>query len=134
MASRPEKSTAIKTALQVLEDGGSLREAARQTGVTEQSLRRWFREDEYAAQYTRARDVGLDVLADQIEGLIEDAKPLDRIEMDKLRLLVDTKKWRLSKLAPKRYGDRLELAGDSDAPLRVEYVNALKARQEKGAA
>jgi uncharacterized Zn finger protein (UPF0148 family) len=46
----------------------------------------------------------------------------DMIERAKLQ--IDARKWRLSKMAPKRYGDRLELAGDKDAPIqtRVEIV------------
>jgi hypothetical protein len=39
----------------------------------------------------------------------------DMIERAKLQ--VDARKWRLSKMAPKKYGDRLELAGDPEAPL-----------------
>ena len=35
------------------------------------------------------------------------------------RLRVDTWKWALSKMLPKLYGDRLTLAGDADAPLRM---------------
>lgn len=35
------------------------------------------------------------------------------------RLRVDTRKWLMSKMAPKKYGDKLELAGDAKAPLTV---------------
>lgn len=37
------------------------------------------------------------------------------------RVRVDARKWYLSKLAPKRYGDRLELAGDKEAPLHISF-------------
>lgn len=42
------------------------------------------------------------------------------------RLRVDTRKWMLSKMLPKIYGDKLELAGDKENPLqhitRIEIV------------
>jgi hypothetical protein len=37
--------------------------------------------------------------------------------INRSRLRVDTRKWLMSKLAPKKYGDRTVLAGDPDAPL-----------------
>ncbi len=40
------------------------------------------------------------------------------------RVRIDTRKWLLSKMAPKRYGDRLELAGDKDNPLEVNIAGA----------
>lgn len=72
-------------------------------------------------KYARARDDGLDVLAEQLleisdhteEGQTTVDKPLTGIEITKRdmiehrRLKVDTRKWYLSKLAPKRYGDRI---------------------------
>lgn len=44
----------------------------------------------------------------------------DMIERAKLQ--IDARKWRLSKMAPKRYGDRLELAGDPEAPIQTKLV------------
>lgn len=35
------------------------------------------------------------------------------------RLRVDTRKWVISKMVPKKYGDKLELSGDAGAPLVV---------------
>lgn len=39
-----------------------------------------------------------------------------------VKLRIWARQWRASKLAPKRYGDRLELAGDAKAPLTVQVV------------
>jgi hypothetical protein len=41
----------------------------------------------------------------------------ENIQRSKLR--VDSRKWLLSKLAPKKYGERQVLAGDPEAPLQV---------------
>mgnify|MGYP000917457764 FL=1 len=46
------------------------------------------------------------------------------------RLRVDTRKWMLSKMLPKVYGDKIEVKGDPDNPLQTvnkvvfEVVNA----------
>ena len=42
------------------------------------------------------------------------------------KLQIDTRKWMLSKMLPKIYGDKLELTGDKENPLqtvtRIELV------------
>jgi hypothetical protein len=44
--------------------------------------------------------------------------------VQKQRLQVDSRKWLLSKMLPKVYGDKIELSGDASAPLiqRIELV------------
>ena len=42
--------------------------------------------------------------------------------MQKHKLQVDTRKWLLSKLAPKKYGEKLELTGDPDRPLAIQKI------------
>jgi hypothetical protein len=44
--------------------------------------------------------------------------------IQKHKLQVDTRKWLLSKLAPKKYGDKIEVSGDPANPLvqRIERV------------
>lgn len=44
----------------------------------------------------------------------------DGAEIQNRRLQIDARKWLLSKIARKEYGDRLELAGDPDSPLKTE--------------
>ena len=38
------------------------------------------------------------------------------------KVQIDTRKWLLSKLAPKKYGDKLELSGDKENPLHVKQT------------
>lgn len=38
------------------------------------------------------------------------------------RLMVDTRKWLMARMKPKRYGEKLELAGDKDRPLSVSVL------------
>ncbi len=65
---------------------------------------------EFSEKYARARQDGADALADKIRELAE------RVETGKLdpnagRVAIDALKWIASKLKPRAYGDRLELAG-----------------------
>ena len=53
----------------------------------------------------------------------------DRARVNRDRLRVDVRKWILSKLAPKRYGDRLALAGVADSPLQVEMSDVQAAHE-----
>lgn len=46
-----------------------------------------------------------------------EVKTADMIEHR--RLQIDARKWMLGKMAPKKYGEKLELAGDQSAPLTI---------------
>lgn len=43
--------------------------------------------------------------------------------VERSRLQVEARKWYASKVMPKKYGDRLELAGDKDSPIQVISVS-----------
>ena len=109
--------------LERLAAGESLREICQSENMpSESAVRKWVQQDtgSFGAQYTRVRDIGLDCQNDYALAVAKDpATPVDRA-----RLIVETLKWRLAKMAPKRYGDRLELAGDAANPLTiaVEYI------------
>jgi hypothetical protein len=62
-------------------------------------------------------------LSDSDVGLLPDGKK-DWAAVQKHKLQVDTRKWLLSKLAPKKYGDKIEVSGDPANPLvqRIERV------------
>jgi hypothetical protein len=92
--------------LQALESGASLRTAAAQADIgSEATIRRLVANDpHFAAQYTRARDQGLDALADQVIAIADD----QTLDANSRRVMMDARRWYLSKLAPKRYGDRSE--------------------------
>ena len=50
------------------------------------------------------------------------------------RLIIDSEKWLLSKLAPKKYGDRIQIDADikHTAPLNMDQVNQILAELDKG--
>lgn len=127
MADPTSREARAAAVLEAIASGMSLRTAAKSCGVAAQTFLDWCTADpELAGQYARSRDTMIDAIADETIRLADDPperNPLtgaiDSASVAKQRLQVDTRKWLLSKLAPKRYGERLEVAGDADAPLKV---------------
>ena len=89
-------------------------------------------------QYTRALELKADLIAERIilnshnrsndfytdsEGNI---KP-NPVAVQRDRLILDADKWLLSKIAPKKYGDRLTLDGEvkTGQPLTIENINVI---------
>lgn len=132
----PELAQAI---CERLATGESLRTICASEGMPpESTVRGWAIDDRdgFAAQYARARDLGLDALADELLGIADtpqlgvktketsDGKT-ETTEGDMIehrRLQVDARKWYLSKLAPKKYGDKVtaELTGKDGGAIVIE--------------
>jgi len=132
--------------------GESLRTICKEGGdiPTATTVFRWLADDEHLAfreQYTRAREAQAHNLADEIlhiadtpvlgvETKIKPDGERETTEGDMLghrKLQVDSRKWYLSKVLPKVYGDKLELAGNSDSPLIVQ-VMAVTTEAERASA
>lgn len=122
----------IPSILASLSDLGSLRKACAQHEVPKGTFLGWIAEDPALAdQYARAREIGLEAMAEEILD-ISDESGVD-VFLDKetgkwavngeavarARLRTDNRKWLLSKCLPKKYGDALKLTGDPTDPLNV---------------
>lgn len=109
--------------------GLSCFKACQKAGVPNSTFMRWLDLDAALAErYARARHdlierIAQDMLdiTDQDVGTTLEGKK-DWMAVQKQRLQVDTRKWLLSKLAPQRYGDKLELSGDPDRPLAIQKI------------
>jgi hypothetical protein len=96
----------------------------------ESTVRRWVVDDRegFAAQYARARDLGLDAFADATleladtplvctktktkgKGEDKEVEVTTGDNVERARLSVEYRKWYMSKMAPKKYGDKLEIGG-----------------------
>lgn len=79
----------------------------------------WVAEDleGFAEQYARSRDIGLDMVADHVIAIADGEDSEGDTARDRLRF--DARRWYLSKMAPKRYGDKLEEAPGADDPVPV---------------
>jgi hypothetical protein len=95
---------------------------------------RWLEVNEaFRDKYARAREAQADALFEQILDIADDGKNDTTIDDDgnirtdhdviaRSRLRVDARKWMAGKLRPKKYGDRLELAGDENYPIKIETI------------
>ena len=115
----------------MLAEGKSLRAAAKENGIAASTVLDWTQANAtFGEQYTRARQIGYQLLADELIEIADDSSG-DVIETEdgpkanaeftaRSRLRLDTRKWMLSKMLPKVYGDKLELGGELNH--RVEKV------------
>jgi hypothetical protein len=104
-----------------LASGETLRAICRDEGMPSRpTVHGWIIDDVqgFSAQYTRARELGYDEMADETITIADTPTEGVRIEKDgdgtkevredmlgHRKLRVDTRKWLLSKLAPRKYGD-----------------------------
>lgn len=118
-------------------DGQTLREICRDEAMPgSTTVKRWLRQDEaFRTQYAQAREEQAEHFADEIAEIADDGsndwmdrqlengrvvRTLDHEHVSRSKLRIDTRKWLMSKVAPKRYGDRTELTGPGGAPLIPE--------------
>jgi len=120
-----------------LSEGESLKEIVRSEGMPDRAtVYRWLLEQPaFCDMYTRAREEQADTLADEIIAIADESPEINEIR-DKHGDVIDIKidsgyvayqkqriearKWTAMKLKPKKYGDKLELAGDPNNPMKVE--------------
>ncbi len=126
---KAEKQQKITEVLTGMRNGLSLRQSSENANVKAQTFLSWVDQDkDLSEQYARARSDMIDKIADDIikiadEELIPTGEgKVDSAMVQKQRLRVDTRKWLLSKLAPKKYGDKLELSGDEQAPVSIQRI------------
>jgi hypothetical protein len=97
-------------------------------------VRAWALEDidGFGARYAYSRQMGLDTMAEQLLEIADDGTndfvadkhggtALNMEHINRSRLRVDTRKWYLSKLAPKRYGEKVDVnvGGQSENPVQT---------------
>lgn len=120
------KAAKIDAVLAGMGKGLSAYKATQAAGVPWGTWTEWVATDDaLAVKYTRARETLVERMAQELADIADEPPPLgpdgkvDNGWVQKHRLQVDTRKWLLSKLAPRKYGERLEVAGDASAPLQA---------------
>jgi hypothetical protein len=131
---KPDSEDRAKVANLVLagmRSGLSTFKSCAAVGVHHSTFLGWVGEDaELANNYAHAREDLIERIASEVMELADSEVPetgdgkKDWQAIQKHKLQVDTRKWLLSKLAPKKYGDKLEVSGDPSNPLvqRIERV------------
>jgi hypothetical protein len=113
-----------------ISNGESLRNICREAGMPHMdTIYVWLgKHPVFADQYARAREEQADTLADEIQALSDEPPPMvlgrfgeviDTGWLQWQKQRIDSRKWCASKLKPKKYGDRVSLAGDAENPLQT---------------
>ena len=104
----------------------------------------WFpKYPEFLNQYACAKQESADAMAEEILDLSDEALPLAQNADPKAsnaivqasRLRVDTRKWLMSKMKPKKYGDKLDMTSDGKAlptPLLYAIRNNNSNKEDSG--
>ena len=102
---------------------------AKDCDVSRGYLTKWLSSEENQILYAHAREAQADKMAEDILTISDDGsndtyetEDGTRVNQDVIarsRLRVDARKWLAAKMAPKKYGDKLELSGDANSPLVV---------------
>lgn len=123
---RPHGYTEEK-ALEICElvaDGQSINKISKMPGMPNRStILKWFRDvPEFSTMYARAKEIGFEVLADEIIDLADAEENMDKDQLRRHQLMIDTRKWLLAKLQPRKYGERVtqEIVGNGDGPVQIE--------------
>ncbi|WP_181171688.1 hypothetical protein [Mesorhizobium sp. B2-6-7] len=106
--------------------GRSLRDICKDEEMPAQStIFKWLGQHRsFAEQYTRAREAQMEAMAEDILDIADDGtndfvkktngdgaeyEAFDSEHVQRSKLRIDTRKWLMSKLAPKKYGEKLDL-------------------------
>lgn len=128
----PEQAEAI---LEDIRQGIGLQKSAKNHGTTDTTFNRHCEKDaDLALRYARAREAQGELYADQIIEIADNPE----IPADQKRLQIDARKWQASKLASKKYGDKIDLnhGGQPQNPLTVierRIVDKTQPKDETGA-
>lgn len=145
-----DKDKIMKAVCLRVSKGELVKFAAEAEGTTAQTIRAWALSDPkgLGLLYTRAREEqshslaeqavmiadgedaltllyeqAIDQAEDAIGGTPNGSKIIASLRSNQLtrdRMRMDARKWLTSKIAPRLYGDKIEIAGDPDRPLQQE--------------
>lgn len=106
--------------------GRSLRDICSDAGIPSQTtVFRWLSEGkDFREQYAHAREAQMDAMA---EDILEIADEGNEEDVQRAKLRIDTRKWLMSKMAPKRYGDKQQMQltgadGEDGAPTAIQFT------------
>jgi len=115
-----------------ISNGESLAQMVKDPDMPVQStVYKWLIDNpEFSEMYTRAREWQADTNADQILQIADEHPPeytddkgrtsLDSSYIAWQRSRIDARKWTAMKLKPRKYGDRMQMSGDSENPFEMK--------------
>ena len=106
--------------------------ACKEHGVPYSTFLSWIEGNQQLVEsYTRAKKSFTESLVNEMQDLLDapqatnDKGNVDHGEVQLRKLRVDSIKWLLSKLHPRKYGDHLMLTGDEDNPIAIGQVTRI---------
>lgn len=121
----------------LLMDGESLRSICKRPGMPSiRAVMYWLQKHEdFVQQYVRAREVQADLLAEEILEIADDSagdvviddegrEQTNHERVARSRLRVDARKWYASKLAPKKYGDKIDANVSGGLEVKITHFKA----------
>jgi hypothetical protein len=112
-----------------ISNGTSLTDIAKSASTSFAVLQTWLdSEPEYSMRAREARIKTARFWDDQATARVDGAK--DKFQLDKARELAHHYRWRASKIAPKEYGDKTIIAGDSENPLELNITKMINSSDE----
>ena len=126
--SEAERKQIADVVCEAMRGGLSMRKACIEAEISVSCFMVWVAEDEkIQEQYACAREALIDKIADETIDIADepvgmtDNGATDSGAVAKQRLQVDTRKWLLSKLAPKKYGEKVEntMLGPDGGPMQM---------------
>lgn len=143
-----EKEKIFNDIFESIENGNSLRKSLISVGISSRTFYQWIDEDEEKVkQYARATEERAEALLDEMLDIVDNTSQ-DYVDVDmgegepseilatkkpnyeliqRSRLRYDARKWLISKLNPKKYGDKQILSNDEDNPISTApIINIIK--------
>lgn len=101
-----DRDAIMAQACEKIAGGMLVKEVAKSLGVTDRSIRAWGSEPEFVPLYARAREDQAHSIAEEILPIADAATPED---VQVARLRAENRKWLAAKIAPRHYGDKIEI-------------------------
>jgi transposase-like protein len=121
----------------LIAEGVSLSDVCRREGMpVRQTVHDWVinNRDGFGDRYARARELQADRFAEELLEIADDTSHdvverngelvVDHEHIQRSKLRVDTRKWLMARMAPRKWGDKVVLAGDAESPLHtIRQIN-----------
>ncbi|HEI8903452.1 TPA: ubiquitin carboxyl-hydrolase [Proteus mirabilis] len=113
----------------LIADGESLRSVCKRPGMPNTTkVMRWLREyPDFREQYAKAMESRADAVFEELFDIADDVTE-EPAAVAKARLRIDTRKWALARMSPKKYGDKvtqdidLKSSDGSMSPTKIVLV------------
>lgn len=128
-----EKEKILNTIFEIIENGKSLRFALLKIPLSSKTFYEWIDSDEEKVkQYARVTELRAEALLDEMFEIVDETSHDTIVTekgdipngewMQRSRLRYDARKWLVSKLNPKKYGDKVqqEITGETKISISFE--------------